>query len=317
MQLQQGGAEYVIQSLSGPVLVRSSDPDLHRILKGYLYLAITALFFGSAPTFARLAFQGGTDPLSLQVFRFVITAGATWLAVAVLRHLPRIRRDQIGRLGLLAICTAVSSLCYMTSVRYIPVGVASLTFFTFPLIVGPLSHVMKLDRLTRRSGIAILVSFSGLCLVLGYDLSLDWRGLGLAFAAGVSVAVSFVVSRPLTRMLPPLTITAFATGIPCLFFVAFGLASGALVFPQSAVGGVGVVLNGLCFAIGLAFLYASIGELGATRTAVLINLEPLVSIAAAFLVLGQTIGTWQALGAAVVVGGIVLMQTGRRDGSAR
>ncbi len=283
------------------------------MLAGYFFVAVTALFFGSAPTFAKLAFDAGTDPLSLQVFRFAITASLTLAAIGLAQHRPRIHRGQIVRLCLLAACTALSSYCYMTAVRYIPVAVASLTFFTFPLVVGPLAHVLKLDELTRRKSLAIVVGFAGLCMVLGANIGLDPYGIALAFVAGLSVAVSFVVSRPLTQTLPPLTITGFATGVPCLIYLAVGLADDAVHFPESLCGALGVIGNSLCFAVGLACLYASIARLGALRTAVLINLEPLVSVAAAFILLGQSITPLQMVGALVVVGGIVLMQSDRAN----
>ena len=282
-----------------------------RQMQGLVLLCVTALFFGSAPTFARLAFDGGTDAVSLQVFRFAITGTATFAAAALTRHLPRLARGQLVRLCLLALCTALSSYCYMTAVRYIPVAVASLTFFTFPLIVAPLSHFLRLDLLTMRKGVASVVAFAGLCLVLGVDLDLDWYGVALAFLAGVSVAASFVISRPLTQTLPALTITAFATGLPCLISIAAGLAADAIVFPPTLTGTLGVIANSLCFAIGLACLYAALARLGPLRTAVLINIEPLVSIAAAFVVLGQAISPVQMAGALIVVCGICLMQSGR------
>lgn len=286
-------------------------PDRARELAGFAFLGTMALVFGSAPTFAKLAFDGGIDAISLQVFRFTITFSSILAAMLVARHFPRINRRHLPRLCLLAVATAVSSFCYMTAVDYVSVAVASLTFFTFPLIVGPLSHVLGLDRLTRRKTLSIVVAFAGLCLVLGGDLNLDWRGVSLAFAAGATVAASFVVARPLTSDLPALTITAFATGLPCALYLGFALANAELVFPGTLKGTIGVFGNALCYAVGLGCLYASIARLGALRTAVLINIEPLVSVAAAFLVLGQAIGPLQMAGAAIVVAGILLMTCDR------
>ncbi|MDA0340146.1 MAG: DMT family transporter [Proteobacteria bacterium] len=276
-------------------------------MTGFILLGVTALFFGAAPTFAKLAFDGGIDALSLQVFRFAITFAAVLLMVLVNRHLPRIKRRQLPRLLLLAICTAVSSFCYMTAVRHVSVAVASLTFFTFPLVVGLLSHFLGTDRLGWRKSLAIVVAFTGLCLVLGGDLELNWRGVSLAFIAGSTVAASFVLSRPLTRELPSLTITAFATGVPCILYLIVGMTTAALTFPDTTAGMIGVLGNALCYAIGLVCLYGSIARLGALRTAILINAEPLVSVAAAFLILGQTIGLLQMAGALIVILGIFLI----------
>ncbi len=116
-------------------------------LTGFVLLGVTALFFGAAPTFAKVAFDGGIDALSLQVFRFTITFAAVLLMVLVDRHLPRIKRRHLLRLLMLAICTAVSSFCYMTAVRHVSVSVASLTFFTFLLMVGTISHFLTTERL--------------------------------------------------------------------------------------------------------------------------------------------------------------------------
>jgi|GEM_PF-556708 drug/metabolite transporter (DMT)-like permease len=278
-------------------------------LTGFVLLGVTALFFGAAPTFAKVAFDGGIDALSLQVFRFTITFAAVLLMVLVDRHLPRIKRRHLLRLLMLAICTAVSSFCYMTAVRHVSVAVASLTFFTFPLMVGLMSHFLGTDRLGWRKSLAIIVAFAGLCLVLGGDLELNWRGVSLAFIAGSTVAISFVLSRSLTRELPSLTISAFATGVPCILYLVVGLIKATLTFPDNTAGTIGVLGNALCYAIGLVCLYGSIARLGALRTAILINVEPLVSVAAAFLILGQTIGLLQMAGALIVILGIFLITT--------
>jgi drug/metabolite transporter (DMT)-like permease len=290
---------------------QSDDPKPAGDLVGYVLLAITALFFGSAPTFAKLAFDGGIDAVSLQVFRFGITFATVVLMALALRHFPRIERRHLPRLLMLALCTAVSSYCYMTAVRHVSVAVASLTFFTFPLIVGALSHLLGFDRLTLRKLLAIFVAFIGLCLVLGGDLELNWLGVSLAFAAGSTVAVSFVVSRPLTQELPSLTITAFATGIPCALYLVYAVVASDLVTPTTPGAAIGVLGNALCYAIGLVCLYGSIARLGALRTAILINAEPLISVGAAFLVLGQGILPLQMAGAGIVVFGIFLITTDR------
>jgi drug/metabolite transporter (DMT)-like permease len=278
---------------------------------GYLLLGVTALFFGTAPTFAKLAFDGGIDALSLQVFRFTITFGTVLVMALALSHLPKIQRRHLPRLLALALCTAVSSFCYMTAVTYVSVAVASLTFFIFPLIVGPLSHFLGLDRVGRRKALAIIVAFTGLCLVLGGDLDLDWRGVALAFVAGSTVAASFVVSRPLTRELPSLTISAFATGVPCVVYLITGAAVSDLTLPDTTTGTIGVFGNALCYGVGMVCLYGSIARLGAVRTAILINAEPLISVGAAFLILGQAIAPLQMAGGAIVILGIFLVTTDR------
>ena len=287
---------------------KGGQPDTAQELAGFAFIGTTALFFGAAPTFAKLAFDGGIDALSLQVFRFAIAFVAVIGTMAILREAPKIRRDQVARLALLACCTGFASFCYMTSVRYVPVAVATLTFFTFPLIVGPLSHLTGSDQLTVRNLAATAVAFAGLCMVLGGDVELDWLGVFLAFIAGLAVALSFIVARPLVEQLPAMTVSAISTGLSGVFFLVWGLFTADLEPPDTIVGTIGLIGNSLCYAVGLCCLYAGIRRIGALRSAILVNAEPLVSVLAAYLVLGQTIGPLQIAGTLVVIFGIMMVR---------
>ena len=276
-------------------------------------MIISATAFGSAPTFAKLAFDNAITPSSLQSYRFLITFVVILFVTIVAKQVTRPNASHLPRLLTLAISTGLSSLCYMTSVKYIPVAVASLTFFTFPLVVAPISHLMKIDKLTQIKVLAMMIAFCGLCLLLGTTYKLQWIGISMAFAAGLFVATSFIVSKPLTEDLSPLTMAVFSTGLPCFAYATSSIVSDDLTHPQNLLGGAGLFANSICHAIGLTCCYAAIARLGPTRTAVMMNVEPLISVLAAYLVLGQTITIFQSLGIIGVVSGIVLMSYTRRD----
>ena len=287
--------------------------DNSNLVSGFLFMAVSATAFGSAPTFAKLAFDNSITPSSLQSYRFFITFVVIIFVTIIVKQITKPTPAHLPRLLILAISTGLSSLCYMTSVKYVTVAVASLTFFTFPLVVAPVSHLMKIDKLTQIKVLAMILAFCGLCLLLGTTYNLQWVGISMAFAAGLFVATSFIVSKPLTEDLSPLTMAVFATGLPCLAYAISSMLSGHLTHPQNFPGGVGLVANSLCHAIGLTCCYAAIARLGPTRTAVMMNVEPLISVLAAYLILGQAITIVQSFGIIGVVAGIVLMSYTRSD----
>lgn len=281
-------------------------------LAGLGFVVLTALFFGAAPTFARLAFDGGTGTLTLQFARFVFAAVGLWLLLAVLGRPVRIPRRRLGLLALLVLLSACASYGYMTSVRHIPVPVASLVFFTFPLMVGPLAHLIGDERLTIRRVVALAVGFAGIALVLegGVDHA-EPLGLTLAFGAGTCVAVSFQVSRRLTTEIPAALLTATvasACAVGCGLLLAV---HGELDLPATARGWAGVLGNAIGYTVGLSCLFEAIRRLGAVRTAIAGNLEPVVSVAFAAIVLNETLSGAQLAGGAVVLAGIALAQQGR------
>ena len=282
-----------------------------KYLSGLLFMTISAAAFGSAPTFAKIAFDNSINAISLQSYRFLITFTIIVLVLLVSAQRWGVNQSHIPRLFLLALSTGLSSFCYMTSVRYIPVAVASLTFFTFPLIVAPASHILKLDRLNGLKIAAMFAAFGGLCLLLGDSYLLDWLGILMAFAAGLCVATSFIVAKPLTQDLSPLTLATISTGIPCIVYLFITFSLTQFVTPNNLPGVFGVAGNSLCHAIGLTCCYAAIARLGALRTAVFMNIEPLISVLVAYLLLGQTITTIQMLGVFGVMFGIVLISYNR------
>lgn len=281
-------------------------------LAGLGFIVVTALFFGSGPTLARLAFDGGTGVLTLQIARFALAAVGLWLLLAVTGRVRWIPRGRTALVAALVLLSTGASFGYMTSVRSIPVPVASLVFFTFPLMVGPLAHLLGDERLTVRRVAALVVGFAGIALVLGGGMAHAAPvGLALAFGGGCCVAVSFQVSRRLTRDIAPMQLTAtVAAGSAVLCVLALGV-HGGIELPETAGGWVGVLGNATSYAVGLTCLFASISRLGAVRTAIAINLEPVVSVALASAVLGETLSGAQLAGAAVVLGGIALAQSSR------
>ena len=278
---------------------------------GYLLIALVAVFFGIAPSFGKLAFDGGAGPITLQLGRFILAVGVIWIIVRM-RGLARpVPRRSWGLLAALITTTALASFGYMTSVSLIPVPMASLTFFAFPLMVGPLSHLVGHERMTPLRLVALALGFAGLSLLLGADLKdADPLGVAMAFGAGTCVAISFLLTRQLSGSLRPLHITAIVT-TGCLVIFAVATAVDGLRLPTGHLAWLGFMVNVLCYVVGLSSLYGAIALLGSVRVAVVGNMEPVVSVVTAALLLGQVLGPWQMLGALVVFGGIVLMQVER------
>jgi drug/metabolite transporter (DMT)-like permease len=287
--------------------------ERRRLIAGFAILLVCTSFFGAGPTMAALAFQGGADALTLQLCRFSFAFVAVATLSLALGWSPRVSRPQFLKLCGLAVCTSVSSFGYMTAVRYVPVPLATLSFFTFPIFVTLLLHVIGAERLTAARLTAVGVAFGGLILVfVGRIDSFDPVGVALGLGAGATVAVSFMITRSLAGQIRAPTMVLYSTGMPVLAYLVIVLAAGGPQFPVTAEGWIGTLGNGLSYVTGLACLYAAVARLGAFVTATAGNVEPLISIAIAWTVLGQSLSAPQIAGAAIVIGGILLIQRDRR-----
>src|SRR3546814_255558 len=127
--------------------------------------------------------------MTLQLARFAVAGAGLWLLLLVIRRPIRLAWRHLPLLAALVGLSGGASYGYMTSVRYIPVPVASLVFFTFPLMVAPLAHLLGDERLTAGRLLAMAVGFAGIVLVLEGGIGhADPRGLAMAFGAGTCVA---------------------------------------------------------------------------------------------------------------------------------
>ena len=291
-----------------PPIVRSGDLRI-----GYALAAVMITFFASAPNFARLAFADGIDPLTFQLIRFSVAIAGMLMAARIFGWRVRGLAPYWRSLMALTVITLIASFGYMTSVRYIQVGLASLIFFCFPILVGVLTHVLGMERVSLRGGLGFLIAFAGLVLVFGVSFeAADPRGMALALAAGIAVACGFLITRRLSRFVPSPSVSLTVICSAGIIFITTALIVGDHQWPASSTGWIGAAGAGVAYFVGLTALYETIARLWPVRSASFSNLEPLLTIAIAFVFLGERLTFLQSLGAAVVVGALLLANSGRK-----
>lgn len=183
-----------------------------------------------------------------------------------------------------------------------------------PVFTGLVALLASGERPARRwyaaTGLAVIGC--GLLLAPGGDRALDAAGLGLALGAGLSYAVYTVAAKTvLDRGVPGPTVMAvlFLGGavllLPTLLVVdTDGLVSGRGVAMELWLGVATVAFSYLLFAAGLRRLRAS-------TVATLSLTEPLTAAALGVVVLGERPGGTAALGAALLLSGLVVISTER------
>ena len=274
-----------------------------------------ALCYGVAPAMARLAYNAGTDILTATTARFV--AGVIGIAalIAIGRRALRLTaRANWGALGLGMIST-VTSLGYMGSIFFIPASLAVLIFYTFPLLVALGARWTEGEPVTWAKLAGLAVAFLGLAVALGVSFDrLDSRGVGLAglaaFGAAAHVLAISRVARWAGGATLPLNLRSMAVA---LAVNAMLLAiQGGPAWPHGTAGWLGLAGTMVFFTAGVTLMYAAVARIGPVRAAVLLNLEPLVAIVTAILLLGESFGAHQFAGAAMVLGAVLWVQLRRR-----
>ncbi len=147
------------------------------------------------------------------------------------------------------------------------------------------------------------------------------RLLGNLFAlsAALAWAGGTVFSRPLLGKISPIQLSACSATIGLPFHIVIALWMGAGSIPDSIAAMkapplIACVIYSGTLSTGLALAMWSYGvkHAGAAQAAMIQNLTPIVAMAAAWIWLGETINAAQALGGAMIIGGLFVMRRSRQ-----
>ena len=209
-------------------------------------------------------------------------------------------------------CTlSMVSFGYQGSVAFIPVSLAALIFYTYPLLVGIVATLSGRDRMTLGKGAALIAAFVGLSLTLGPSFeALDWRGVASALMAAFGMTLTITFSRGAIRGHDTLVMNFYTNLWMALAFAVFAAATQALAWPTDGVGRAAMGAVVVTYIVAFTTWFVATRLVPPVRLAALFNVEPLVSIFMAWLVLGERLGPVQLMGVALVLGSIVAMTLG-------
>ena len=288
---------------------------------GLAIAVVSAAAFGTSGSFAASLLATGWSPGAAVTTRVGIATLV--LAVPALLSLRSARPSARALPGVLVygvLAVAGAQLCYFNAVQHLSVAVALLLEYSGILLVMLWMWARHGHRPRRLTLIGSAAALAGLVLVL--DLAsahtVDLVGVLWGLGAAVGLAAYFVISSDTQEALPPIVVAwgGLAVGTAVL---GAALALGALPAHASRadvtlldhqVSWIVPVLGMSLIAAAVAYVtgIAAARLLGATVASFVGLTEVLFAVTFAWLLLGQRLDGMQALGAALVVGGIAAVR---------
>jgi drug/metabolite transporter (DMT)-like permease len=283
----------------------------------YAKLTLVAIVWGASFIAGRIV-SAEMDAVTAALWRYIVAA-TTLVAVALLLEhgLPRLTAQQwlgVVVLGILGV--AMYNLCFMYGLQTVPASRASLIIALNPaatLIGGALFLHEPLSR-SRVLGIALALLGVTVELSGGNPMNLFERGPLLGELAMFGCVVSWAAytllgKRMLGEGVSSLAATTYAALAGTLLLVAINAVTGNLHVPQASpkawwcIAFIGVFSTALAY----VWFYDGVRAIGPAPTAVFINLVPVVAIALGVLALGEKLVPSMAIGAALVVSGVFII----------
>ena len=284
-------------------------PASHRrTLLGSALVVMVALAFTASTILARLAYDAGSDAVTVLALRYSVVALLLYLYFR-LRGQPAWLPHPLGLKAIgIGLLVAAYAYGYLGAVQYIPVSLAVLIFYTYPLLTGIGARLFEREALSPGKLLALALGLLGVALAVEVTLTgLDGRGLGLAALGAVGLAASIIASQRAMRATGSLGVTFYVNLVAALVYLAVGLLRGGFALPGTANGWHALVAMPLFFAVGITGFFAAVSLIGGVKTATIMNVEPVFTVLGAVLVLDEHLAPLQLAGAALVVLAIFLV----------
>jgi drug/metabolite transporter (DMT)-like permease len=286
---------------------------------GLALASLGAIAFSGKAIIVKLAYRYGVDAVTLITYRmlfalplFLLLAG--WAGRG---KPPLTRRDWITVIGLGFTGYYLASFLDFAGLAYISASFERLILYLNPTLVLAMGVVIFKRKVTGRQLMALAVSYCGVMLVFGHELtSLGANaalGAALVFASAVSYAVYLTFSGEEVKRLGALRLTGLATTVACLLCIAqFAVLRplGALAVAPEVIW-LSVLNATLCTFAPVLMVMMAIERIGATMAAQTGMIGPLSTILMGVVILGEPFTVWIAAGTLLVLAGIWLLAKAR------
>ena len=265
--------------------------------------------FACADVLSKVVLIDGADVLTMSAVRAVIGLAILlgWMQLVPSRA-DFGRRETWITLGL-GVLFAGNVFLVFKAIETVEVPIAILTYFVYPLLTGLAAAASGLERVTWRGAAAAIAAFLGLALMIGaHPTTLAATGILAALGAAVCRVAILLVTRGLLSGADPQRITWYSLLSSTAIFVVVALASRNSQPPANASGWLALIGLSAAVTTGLLGVFASTVRIGPFRTALFMNLEPLLTTIGSALFLAEVLTPLQALGGAVMLAALVMFQ---------
>ncbi|MGE5314136.1 MAG: DMT family transporter [Acidobacteriota bacterium] len=282
---------------------------------GYAWIAAAAALWGVAATVVKYLFNNQYDPLIIVQTRVTLACIALVLTfLASNRKMLVIDLRDIPLFLFVGICgVAGSNFFYYFAIKESNVATSILLQYTAPILVMLYVTVVQHERFTLSKFLALLCATAGIFFAVGaYDegiIRANLKGVVFALIAAVTFAIFNIGGKPLTRKYSAWTVLTYVLAGASAFWL--------FINPPWTIASAGYsgrdwmvfsFISAISILLPYGFYFSGLKNIQASKAIITSMLEPVVAIISEVLFLDGRMSALQCMGAALVVGGIILLQ---------
>jgi len=281
------------------------------MFSGLILALASGISLGGITSFAALSYQHGVIPLELIALRGVIAA-IIMVGICVVMGQRILLVSGGWRYAMLVgVSLAMVGFGYMGSVAFISPGLAVAILYLYPILVLVVDSVRSKQMPPPLTIIGFAIALLGIVSCVGIGGPLNIIGIILAFIASLGMAGFLLSSAAASQNGHDSGIVVWANVlIISLAIIALAVMreDGQPLFapPDNMIGLGAIVAASVLYALGILLSVLALRLAPAPLVALMMNIEPLTTLLAARLIVGENLSLLQYSGMFMAVLGICI-----------
>lgn len=294
----------------------SIAPAAPRLWPGLALAAAGAVAFSGKAIIAKLIYRHGVDAITVVMLRMLLALPlfmllAWWSG----RGRPALARRDLRDIAVLGFSGYyLASTLDFLGLQYVTASFERLVLYLNPTLVLLIGVLFLKRRVGRRQWAAMGVSYAGVLLVFGQEMSFAGSnvalGAALVFGSALSYAVYLVASGEAVQRIGSLRLTGWATSVACVLcllqFAALRPLELAAHLP-APVWWLSLLNAVVCTFAPVLMVMMAVERIGAAAAAQTGMIGPMSTVLMGVAILGEPFTPWVAAGTALVLAGVWLL----------
>lgn len=268
---------------------------------------MAVLLFGAASLFARWV---NLPALCITFGRVLVSSITLWIYTGIRRE--KIRTDLKSARILVAagVILALHWWTFLGTVRLSTVAVATITFSAFPMFTAFLEPLVRHTRISRRNLILAAVILVGIAVTIPWGSDSSGRVTGTGILCGLVSSFAYacltIINSGLSEKHESTQISLYEQTSAAAVLLVPALLTGAE--PSFRDVGLLVIMGAFTTALAHTLFIRCLRDIPAQTAGICSSMESVYSIVLAALLLGEMPSFREILGAAIIVGAVVIAQ---------
>ncbi|XPV77448.1 MAG: DMT family transporter [Desulfovibrio sp.] len=279
------------------------------MFQGLLFSLISGITYGLLGIFVKFGYMFDMSAFDMLQQRFIYGALAIFIYIQLKdRSLLKTSRSTIIKAAILGlIIYPAQSWLFMQSFKLIPASTAVLTFYLYPVTVTILTAIFFKTPITRLTILSLFIVLGGCSLVFfdAFANKVDMIGIYYALAAMFVFSINLTFCQKVLSGQKPLTISFYVMLFAGLFFCAVNSPENIIADNMNQFW-IGLGLGLIPTALSISLLYFAIELVGSSYASIFSTVEPISTIVAGSILLGEQIFALQIIGMFFIIIGIIV-----------